>query len=285
MSGIVWLASYPKSGNTWLRIFLTNYRRNAAEPADFNELDGGPIASARSSFDEIVGVESSELTEDEIETYRPAVYRLMANESRETLFLKVHDAYLCTRSGEPLFPPEVTEGVLYIIRHPCDVAISNADHNGSTVDAAIRVMGTKNYKISARQTPLDTQLPQRLGSWSEHVESWVDAAGLNVQVVRYEDMREQPMETFGAALNFVGMPYDTERLERAIAFSRFEIMQEQERTGNFRDRSPLSPRFFREGRAGAWHTVLNDKQVDAIIRAHGEVMRRFGYLDDSGKAN
>lgn len=48
MSGnIYWLASYPKSGNTWMRILLTNYLRDGDEPADINNLDGGPIASAR----------------------------------------------------------------------------------------------------------------------------------------------------------------------------------------------------------------------------------------------
>ena len=47
MADIVWLASYPKSGNTWMRALLTNYWRDGAAPADINELDGGPIASAR----------------------------------------------------------------------------------------------------------------------------------------------------------------------------------------------------------------------------------------------
>jgi len=51
-SGIIWLASYPKSGNTWLRIFLTNLRCDGEEPVNINELDGGPIASARALFDE-----------------------------------------------------------------------------------------------------------------------------------------------------------------------------------------------------------------------------------------
>jgi aryl sulfotransferase len=66
-SGIIWLASYPKSGNTWLRVFLTNYLRDGDQPADLNDLDGGPIASARLAFEEAVGVEASDLTQAEIE--------------------------------------------------------------------------------------------------------------------------------------------------------------------------------------------------------------------------
>ena len=48
MSGIVWLASYPKSGNTWLRVLLTNYLRDTGEPADINHLLGGPGAGSAS---------------------------------------------------------------------------------------------------------------------------------------------------------------------------------------------------------------------------------------------
>ena len=59
MSGIFWLASYPKSGNTWLRAFLTNYLRESDEPADINELDGGWTASLRGQFEEIVGIEGT----------------------------------------------------------------------------------------------------------------------------------------------------------------------------------------------------------------------------------
>ena len=118
MGGIIWLASYPKSGNTWLRAVLSNYRDDGEEPADINELGGGPIASARSPFDDAVGVEASDLTEAEIERYRPRIYRQMAESSQETLFLKVHDAYAYTADGLPLMPKEATAGVIYIVRDP-----------------------------------------------------------------------------------------------------------------------------------------------------------------------
>src|SRR6185369_1295236 len=80
MAEIFWLASYPKSGNTWMRILLNNYRRNAPEPADINKLEGGPIASARVWFDEWVGIEASALDDALIERLRPGVYRCMARE-------------------------------------------------------------------------------------------------------------------------------------------------------------------------------------------------------------
>ncbi len=75
MSGIYWLASYPKSGNTWLRSFLSNLQQDGDAPADINELATGTIASARDWLDEALGFDSADLSADEIDRLRPAVYR------------------------------------------------------------------------------------------------------------------------------------------------------------------------------------------------------------------
>ena len=108
MGNIIWLASYPKSGNTWFRIFLTNLRGDNDQPADINDLDCTPIASARESFDDEVGIEASDLTPDEIDRLRPAVYETLAAHADEPLFMKVHDAYTLVDGASPLFPKTAT---------------------------------------------------------------------------------------------------------------------------------------------------------------------------------
>ena len=102
MNGIVWLASYPKSGNTWLRAVLANYQRGEARPVDINELDG--IASDRHVFDQFAGVEASDLTGEELEALRPAVYQQLAGESQETPFVKIHDAFTAAPRDKPSSP-------------------------------------------------------------------------------------------------------------------------------------------------------------------------------------
>ena len=63
-------------------------------PSTSNSLNtGGPIASARGVFDDAVGVEASDLTQDEIERYRPRVYLQVAANSSENLYLKIHDTF------------------------------------------------------------------------------------------------------------------------------------------------------------------------------------------------
>lgn len=275
MSGILWIASYPKSGNTWFRAFLENLRRDAGQAVDINDFQIVP-ANRRRLFDDFTGVESTELTADEIARLRPRVYRYIAENSAETVFLKIHDACLAVPGGGPLVPPEATAGAVYIIRNPLDVAISLSHHVGKPLDLKIASMASSNSGVSS-EIP-DEHLDHRFLSWSEHVLSWVDQKAFPVHVVRYEDMQEQPFETFSAAARFCGLPCDPDRVRRALQHSSFEALQKQERESGFRERPATADSFFREGKVGGWREVLSPSQVDVIVEAHGAVMRRFGYL-------
>lgn len=280
MGKIIWLASYPKSGNTWLRAFLTNLWGKQAEPADINELSGGPIASSRYVFDEAMGIEASDLTATEIELYRPAVYEHMATINEQTLFMKTHDAYTYNQAGHPVLSRSAIQGVIYLIRNPLDVAISYAHHSSITLDEAITWMGNTQHCLARSQRGISHQLQQRLLTWSEHVLSWVDEPNLPLQVVRYEDMLADPVAIFTAIVRFAGLPDDPQQIERAIAFSRFEVLQAQEYQRGFGEKPPGMESFFRQGRAGAWRERLNPAQVQRIIDDHGPVMYRFGYLNE-----
>lgn len=284
MKGIVWLASYPKSGNTWFRAFLTNFLRNGDVPASINDLDGGPIASARRSFDEAVGYDSGEMTVDEVDALRPEVYRQWAHEAKETLFCKIHDAYTFLPDGRPLIPPEATARALYFVRNPLDVAVSFAHHSGhERFDRVIRLMAKAEGSFCEADATEADQLRQKLLTWSAHAQSWADAPGLRVRVVRYEDMKLRPEETFGAAVRFAGLPDDAARVKKAIEFSRFEELRKQEENAGFGEKMPLAKSFFRKGEIGSWREALTPEQAAKIVTDHGEAMRRFGYLDEKGE--
>lgn len=288
MSKIVWLASYPKSGNTWMRVFLTNYLRNAEQPVDINELDNAEIASSRHIFDEAVGIASGDLTYEEVNRYRPDAYIHFAESHSETIYCKIHDAYTYLPNGRPLFPTEVTYGAIYIVRNPLDVAVSYSNHTGSEIDMTIQLMGDHRYCLAMDYGGQPLQLPQRLHSWSDHVVSWRDAPNLNRIFVRYEDMMSQPVETFSSVARFLSADTqldanNMEQICRAIEFSRFDVVRSQEEQHGFQERPFAAKRFFRSGKSGAWRESLTSAQVDRIIADHRTVMRECGYLTPEGE--
>lgn len=283
MNGIVWLASYPKSGNTWFRAFIANLRNEADEPADINALRSGSMASARDAFDEIAGVEASDLTAEEIDRLRPDVYLKLAEDAEETGYHKVHDAYTENALGRPLFPAAATAGALYFLRNPLDVAVSYAHHSHREIDDAIRWMGEAGHCMCGGPYRLHNQLRQRLLTWSRHVVSWVDQDAFPVCVVRFEDLCLDPEPTFTRAARFAGLPDAPERIRRAIEWSAFDELQRQERERGFLEKMPRAESFFRKGQPGSWRESLSAEQAARIVADHREVMTRFGYLDDAGE--
>ena len=280
--GIFWLASYPKSGNTWTRAFIANLRHEAPEEVDINALHTGAIASARGWIDEVLGFDSADLSHDEIDLLRPAVYRWHAKEVEAGGYHKIHDAYTHLPDGEPLIPAEATAGALCIIRNPLDVAISFAHHNHCTIDQSIANMGNPDFCFCKTTKGLSNQLRQKLLSWSGHVESWADAEELNRLVVRYEDMRGDSLATFTRICRFLELPDDEAQVQVALDRCAFEKLQQQEKEKGFCEKSPKHEAFFRKGKVGDWQETLSPEQIERIVADHHAVMKRFGYLDEAG---
>lgn len=271
MGDITWLASYPKSGNTWVRIFLCNLIRNSSSPADINDVDEVGIAASRALFDAYAGVEASDLTASEVEDLRPLVYEQIAEQSNTTAFLKIHDAFAAT-----LATPAHHRSAIYIVRNPLDVAVSFSHHSALPVDAILDRMSDESFVLEDRDDRPLPQLPQRLGSWSSHANAWADAS-MRLLVIRYEDLIDHPIDTFGSIARFSGIPHTKETLERAVQFSEFGQLQKQEAISGFRTGSNSAKRFFRRGQAGGWRDDLTDAQIRRVVEEHGATMKRFGY--------
>ena len=148
VTGIVWLASYPKSGNTWFRLLVANLSATD-KPVDINAMgEHGGIASARGEFDSHTLLESGLLTHDEVDALRPRVYEFLAREAegRGPRMVKAHDAYLGTPLGEPML--RAAAGAIVIVRDPRDIAASLANHRRTSVDEAIAFMADKDACFS-----------------------------------------------------------------------------------------------------------------------------------------
>jgi aryl sulfotransferase len=278
MGDILWLASYPKSGNTWMRILLSNYLGDSEQPADINALEGDGISSSRDLFDGSVGVRSASLPDGTVERLRPEVYRYAARSVSSTIRVKAHDAYHRVPGGEPLFPADVSRGAVYLVRDPRDVAVSQSHHAGRPVEAAVARLNDPAGALAAKHRV--AQLPQRMGSWSDHVRSWADQTELPVHVVRYEDLLADTAAELAAVLTFAGHEPDPDRLRHAVEASSMPRLQAQEEAASFRERPRRNTgRFFRRGVAGGWRDDLAPELARAVEDAHRDVMVRFGYLE------
>jgi len=267
-----------------MRILLANYQRNSTAPVDINKLDNSPAANSRAWFDEWAGVEASALDDATIERLRPGVYRCMAREEQDTIYMKVHDAWSRTKRGDGLFPVDVTGGVIYILRNPLDMVASCANHWGISLEQAVENLCDQDYKLAGSLGGISDQLCQRVGSWSGHVKSWLEESGLPVKLVRYEDLKHDPQRVFGEVARFCGLPFDEERVSQAVAFSDFSELQRQEKSNDFRERPPLAlGAFFRKGQTGSWREELPAHLVQRLIETHAATMRRFGYLNENNQ--
>jgi len=273
MGKIIWLASFPKSGNTWLRAFLHNLLRNPNEPYDINKLADFTKGDAQMAWYNLIDKRpGSEITKEDVAKLRPRVHRLMTQSRPDSVFIKTHNKLVEDR-GTPMITMEHTAGAIYIIRNPLDVTLSFADHYALSIDEAIKTMATPELQTENS----DKYCYEVYGSWSEHVLSWTLNAHPGLHTIRYEDMLEAPMKTFAGVLKFLGLNVNRERLDKAIKLSSFRVLQEQEKRQGFVEKTEVSERFFREGKAGQWKRQMTQGQVDAVVAAHREQMARFGY--------
>lgn len=276
------LASYPKSGNTWLRVLLANLLKLGPDPVPINAIElGRGYGSRREKFDHYSGWKASDLSDDELDLFWPDVNRRWAAESPETLFVKSHGMLYRNLLGEWTFPPEIVKSVLHLARHPFDVAVSLANHYGCSLEEAVDSMLTPG-RIAAQQVERQKpNVPERYGSWSEFNQSWLALEhDYPFTSLRYEDLLADPQKGFALLARAAGVAFTPEKLTQAIDHSRFDRLQAAEAESGFRERPKRSGPFFRAGRSGTGREVLSPLLRKRLLESCDAMMQTLGYGDD-----
>lgn len=275
MGNIVWLASYPKSGNTWVRAFIQNLIVDGDKPSSLQDITRFFESEAkpdwyRGHFDR----DLAEVKADDLFALRPKVHAAIAQTvNRGSVFTKTHNQ-LTHYQETPLHALELTAAAVYIVRNPLDVTVSAADHFGLSIDETIEFMQNPN---TATNTD-DESVASFLGSWSQHVESWTRSPHPQFLVLRYEDMLDKSMHSFTQIARLLGLEKDKPRIKKAIKFSSFKELRSQELKAGFSERSDKSKSFFRRGKKFQWLDVLSENQAAAIIEQHRDQMMRYDYV-------
>ena len=275
MGNIVWIASYPKSGNTWMRAFLGNYLANSETPVDINGLHDTLLSEANSfHYQPFISAAKKTLDIDMMDLIRlrPRVHADIAQRAQGSIFVKTHN-FLGEYRGCPLHNAQVTSGAIVVVRNPLDVVISMSNYFNYDIDHTIAFMademtGTPNE---------ESNVPQIISSWSTHTKSWAEKKEDSVLVVRYEDMLANAQKTFRKVESFLKLKKDPKRLKRAIQFSSFEQLKRQESQTGFVEKFEHATAFFNKGQIGQWRAVLTQEQVLAIKKQHKPMMDFFKY--------
>lgn len=281
--GIIWIASYPRSGNTWMRAFINSLLRimedSSSEEIDINKIEeGGIIENAAALYTRFLRKPASAASPAEIAAARPRVQAALVESAGRPIFLKTHNANLLDH-GSPLINMAVSLGAIYLVRNPLDVAISYAHLSNAPLNQVIDRMATSGWGVESSHENGIERVRVVIGSWSENVGSWTAHSHPAVLVVRYEDLVGKANPTFARIAQHLRLKASTEQLRRAIAMTGFNRLRAQEEAAGFNERPDKSvSRFFREGRVGQWREVLTQEQISRIVATHRPLMKRFDYL-------
>jgi hypothetical protein len=256
---IIWLASFPKSGNTWIRSFLANYFKPPGQELDINSLRQFTTADVRQDFfNKANGGPFHGKTVSDWIKVRPKALRLIAASKSGHHFVKTHCQVGKVESID-LIPPQVTAAAIYIIRNPFDVAPSYARHMSLNIDAALDRMSNR-LAVHANASGI----MEITGRWDDHINGWTGAPGLPLHVMRYEDMLADAGEAYRALFDFLRVPVDKAQMRRTLKATSFQALQKQERELGFGERPPEMKQFFARGVAGGWREDLTPGQVARI---------------------
>ncbi len=274
-NSIVWLASYPKSGNTWTRIFLANYLANTREPMPINQVHRYGIGDSVARTYHMVAGRRIDTNDLQLTlSLRDKVLRGIVGNNADVNLVKTHNSRKAA-FGVELIPAKYTRSAIYIMRDPRDMVLSSARHYAKTLEDVVHSISRGDHATLGD----DATVPVFLGSWSEHVKSWTSYAPYPVLTLRYEDMLANPHVEFAKVLKHLGVPVDDERLDRAVRHSSFDEVSKQEAKGGFVEKPDKAEKFFASGRSGRWKTDLDPALAEQICKDHAKTMKKFGYLE------
>lgn len=250
---MIGLVSYPKSGNTWIRALLTAYNGHL----ELNNLVG--THDRKEVWTRIVSPKA-ELTDSEVNLLRSAAL-LTLDQVAKPAIIKSHWLY-GSYEGIPLFPKSLFSQIIYVVRDPKSVCVSYANHFDKPINDVIKSLNNPKWCL------VDDLGLQPLGTWSNHVKTWLECTDIPVHIVRYEDLLRDPTQTFNNILIALGLVPDANRVKHAIELTEFKKLQSLEEKGF--NEAIDGKTFFKTGFNDL--SSLSTKQIERINHDHKDVL-------------
>ena len=276
---IIWLASYPKSGNTWVRSFLSAYYFTDDGMFNFDLLDNFKQFPSK----DFINMKLSD--PGEIVNYWHSIQdRLMEN--KKIKMLKTHNA-LISFNKTKFTLPKYSLGAVYILRDPRNLITSLKDHTDITYDEALRFMCNEDTILYDTSSG-DYDATHFISSWSTHYKSWTSDNNIKTMVIKYEDLETDCNKIFKDLVIFINKllknsdVIDEEKLYNAIKSTNFKNLRKKEELGEFKEsvislKTNKKVKFFNLGFENKWQKILPDKIKSKVNDKFADDLKYLNY--------
>ena len=278
---IIWLASYPKSGNTWVRSFLSAYYYSSDGKFTFELLKKIKQFPSKEFFDQKL------LSVDEA-SQNWLIAQKKIKDRKKICFLKTHNVNGAFK-GNSFTSSEFTAGAIYITRDPRNVLTSMMNHYSLNESDALKMINSIYRNLKDENDENNYASYSFISSWSNNYNSWKISKNFNILLIKYEDLENDKYNTFSKIVNFTNniikkeKNIDENKFKLAIETTNFEVLQKKEEYEGF-DEAVYSSKegkmkpFFNLGRKNNYKNLLKPETSKVIEGLFEKEMKELGYL-------
>ena len=281
---IIWIASYPKSGNTWLRSLISSYY--FSEDGIFNQnslplIQQFPQKKYFKSFNY-----NPEIVTDTARFWILA--QKIINMDKKIKFFKTHNV-LGSINNSKFTDKKNTVACIYVVRDPRNVITSLQNHYEMTKEESLNFMLNENKFIYDYSIKNDYSNFQFISSWEKNYQSWLNQKNFSVMMIKYEDLIKDTLETFKKVIEFIELitksqkAYNEEKAKISIQSTTFEKMKQIERKDGFiesilsKNDSQKIP-FFHLGPKNNWKNIFDDTYQKKLNLTFKQNLKELDYL-------
>ena len=276
---IVWIASYPKSGNTWIRSLISSYyfSKDSFNLSDLKKIPNFSV----SDF-----INDSLLLQNGVDVAKQwlNVQRKINKNYKKTLFFKTHNA--CVAINKNLFTDsDNTAGCIYVVRDPRNIITSYKNFEKKTYEEILNHMKNKEaFLFSEKKTGFKSF--EFIGSWADNYNSWFhNKLGIPICLIKYEDLVKDTLGEFRKIIDFIAnvqniknYSFNNEKAERGVGDSSFENLSKMEQDGGFKE-ARYDQKFFNMGEKNNWQKLLPVSIKENIEKSFYSEMKELNYLN------
>ena len=281
MKKIIWISSYPKSGNTWMRFLISNYFFNSSNEFNFQIADNNILMFPQLSLMKKI-VDKKTIIENplNVSKYWLDLQKEVNIHGGNVVFFKNHNALISIEKND-FTNMELTLGAVYIVRDPRDVVISYAHYRNDSYDKIISDICDDKlfYNINSIDNYPYIEI---LGSWSYHYKSWkYGMPDMPRIILKYEDLLKDCVGQFNNTIDFLSKilnhKKDNNRVQFSVENSEFSLLQKSEKKFGMKTHKGKD-KFFRSGKAKQWKDILSLAQIKKIEASCEQGMKELNYL-------